>query len=100
MFIATKVGGPSEGTGNTLFRHEFLEIMIRLASSKYRESGRAASYNEALDIMLESIIPKFQRKPWQEFRDDELWKNDVDRVLKANTEPLRRLHEKMFPKYV
>ena len=39
MFIATKVGAPKEGNGNTLFRHEFLEIMIRIANSKYKETG-------------------------------------------------------------
>jgi hypothetical protein len=45
MFIATKVGSPGLKVGNTLFRHEFLEIMIRIANAKYRETGRANSYS-------------------------------------------------------
>jgi hypothetical protein len=47
LFLATKArdndkakaAPPPKGTGNTLFRHEFLEIMIRISNSKYRESN-------------------------------------------------------------
>jgi hypothetical protein len=46
MFIATKVGAPNvPGVGNVLFRHEFLEILIRIANSKYRETGQATTYS-------------------------------------------------------
>ena len=64
MFIATKVGAPQEGSGNALFRHEFLEIMIRISNAKYRETDRASSYHEALEMLLESIIKKYETKPW------------------------------------
>lgn len=60
MFIATKVGAPKEGPGNMLFRHEFLEVMIRIANAKYRdELGCATSYSQALEMMLEDIIEKY-----------------------------------------
>jgi len=99
MFIATKVGAPKEGSGNTLFRHEFLEIMIRVANCKYRESGRADSYSGSLKIMLESIIPKFSCRPWQDFRDAELWTTKIDKLLEANKDSLRAVHDDLFPKY-
>lgn len=99
MFIATKVGAPTEGTGNTLFRHEFLEIMMRISNVKYRETGRAATHHAALSMMLESIIQRFETRPWQEFRDASLWTVEVDQVLKANAGPLQKVHDRLFPKY-
>jgi len=99
MFIATKVGAPPEGTGNTLFRHEFFEIMIRIAHCKYTETDRASSYSEALGILLRSIIPKFETRPWQEFRDAELWTHEVDRVFKANLDLIHKLYDQLFPKF-
>ena len=99
MFIATKVGAPSMGTGNTLFRHEFLEILVRIAAAKYKETGRARSYSQALRMMVESIITNYETRPWQEFRDDSLWNLEVDAVFKANLDLLQKLHATVFPKY-
>lgn len=54
FFLNTKVDAPNvAGTGKTLFRFEFMEIMIRIANAKYRESGRVETYAEALEIMLD-----------------------------------------------
>jgi hypothetical protein len=72
LFVATKArdkdkaksAAPAKGTGNTLFRHEFLEIMIRIANSKYRETDRAATYSEALGMLLESVVAKHETRPW------------------------------------
>lgn len=72
LFVATKArdkekakaAAPPKGSGNTLFRHEFLEIMIRIANSKYRESGRAATHSEALSMLLESVVAKYETRPW------------------------------------
>lgn len=99
MFIATKVGAPKEGPGNTLFRHEFLEIMIRISNAKYRETKKVETYSEALSIMIKSIIEKYSTKPWQEFRDEELWSIKVDRLFKANINQLQKTYSFFFPKY-
>ena len=66
MFIATKVGAPPEGTGQALFRHEFLEILIRISNAKYRECNpkRASTFHEALSMMLDSVIEKYETRPW------------------------------------
>ena len=72
MFVATKTrdkdkakpSGPAKGNGNTLFRHEFLEIMIRISNAKYRETGRASTFSEALSMMLESVVAKYETRPW------------------------------------
>ena len=47
-----------------MFRYEFMEIMIRIANAKYKEMGRADTYAESLEMMLDSIIDKFNQKPW------------------------------------
>jgi hypothetical protein len=36
-------GNRPAGPGNTLYRHEFLEILIRIGNAKYRDTGRAKS---------------------------------------------------------
>ena len=100
MFIATKVNAVSvPGTEKILFRHEFLEIMIRISSAKYRETGRTSTCHEALKIMLEGVIEKHETKPWQEFRDETLWTHEVEAVLKANVDALQRIYDAVFPKY-
>lgn len=57
-------GNRAAGPGNTLFRHELLEILIRIANTKYRDSGIVSSPSEALEILINNIIPKFSAKPW------------------------------------
>lgn len=45
-------GNRPAGPGNTLFRHEFLEMFIRIANAKYRDTGRVKSSSEALEFLL------------------------------------------------
>ena len=100
MFIATKVGAPKEGPGNMLFRHEFLEIMIRIAKCKYIDELKVATtYSEALAIMLKDMTPKYKLLPWQEFRDESLWSTKIDILFKENLDSLEKIHEDLFPKY-
>lgn len=100
MFIATKVGARSEGPSHTLFRHEFLEILIRIARAKYiEEMGVCDTYSEALELLLKDAVSKFQFHPWQSFREQSLWNSKVDLIFKANMDTLQRIHENLFPKY-
>jgi len=52
MFIASKVGGPPGASDKQLFRYEFLELLVRIADVKYRQSGRASTCDEALKMVL------------------------------------------------
>lgn len=99
MFLATKAGAPSVGAGNALFRHEFLEILIRIANTKYRESGKADTFSEALEMMLNSVLANFKAKPWQIFRDDQLWTNEVDALFSVNLDLIQKVHESITPNY-
>ncbi len=43
--------------------------------------------------MLENIFPLSHPDPWQEFRDEELWTIDVNDILEANLEGLRKVYQ-------
>jgi len=91
MFLASKVGAPA-GTGNTLYRYEFLEVMIRISNAKFKDNpdreDRVDTFAEALEMMLDTVLEKYELKPWQAFRDQELWNNEIDAVLKVNLDHL------------
>ena len=83
-----------------LFRHEFLEIMIRIAKCKYIDELKVAeTYSEALAIMLKDMTPKYKVNPWQEFRDEMLWSTKIDTIFKSNLDQLEKVYEDLFPKY-
>ncbi len=72
LFIAANVEiiKNSENPDNQLCRFEVIEIFLRLASLKYKETGICATYSEAFEkILNEKIFPNYQPYPWQEFRD-------------------------------
>lgn len=78
---------------NALSRFEFLEIILRLAQSKYKETGICATYEEAMSKLLEEhIFPYANPDPWQEFRDELLWTIDVNDVLEVNLEGLKKVY--------
>ena len=68
-FIATNVKkrgfeGP-DSASNALCRYEFMEIMVRLGSEKYRGPGIVKTFTEAtLRLIEECIIPNFKLEPW------------------------------------
>lgn len=64
MFIATKVGSPPGASNQQLFRHEFLEILVRVANAKYRDTGRANTYTDCLDLLMKDVMTKFAPRPW------------------------------------
>lgn len=40
MFLTVKATTPPGASGNNLLRHEFLEVLIRIANAKYKETGK------------------------------------------------------------
>ena len=71
MYIAANSKAPGApvpqggaGAGNALSRSEFLEALVRIANVKYREPGLAESFNDALIMMLDSMLANFQNRPW------------------------------------
>ena len=73
-----------------LIRHEFLEILVRIAKCKYIDTGMISDDNNAralhrlvnthlLPVLQENKLPE-----WQPFRNVHLWTNDVNDLLVAN----------------
>jgi histidine ammonia-lyase len=67
IYIATNVNqNVSGGTGSQgdkdLVRYEFLEIIVRLANAKYKDSGVTFSTSEAVRKILEdNIFPNIEQ---------------------------------------
>ena len=99
MFIAAKVAAPPTISQNALVRFEFLEVLVRIANAKYKETGRAETFNDALIMVLDSIWANYPMAQWQEFRERYLWCNTIDNVYKANASALQDIHNKLFPRY-
>ena len=78
-------------------RYEFMEMVVRLASSKYIRGPKAEmSYSEAVQKFIEQDLLKHYSMPaWQEFRDKELWTKEVDSVIRLNIESINALHSEL-----
>ena len=78
---------------NGLKRFEFLEILVRLANIKYKESNICKTYADATEkLITECIMPHFTSEPWQEFRTKQLWTIDVNDLLEANQTNLEKIY--------
>ena len=101
-FIGTNViprGGPEvpNNPGNALSRFQFLEIIVRLATEKFRGPGYVETFHESVTKLLhECIFPNFHPDPWQEFRDEHLWTLDVNDIFEVNLDNLFRIYKEYF----
>jgi len=67
--------------------------MIRLAIEKYKRLGSAKTNVEALEMLIErNLKPYTGYKEWQGFREKELWTLDVNDLLQANLEKLKKVY--------
>jgi len=82
---------------NYLLRFQFLEILVRLGNEKYRGMKICETFSESLEKIIEDcIIPHYHPEPWQQFRDNDLWKLDVEDVLAANVSQLDQIYKSFF----
>lgn len=84
----------------TLWRHEFLEVLVRMAVSKYAISGSGVTAAQAVELLIEDLLSKYVPQPWQEFRDQQLWTHAVDCLFKVNSDSLALVYREMFPKTI
>lgn len=63
-FFATKFNPQPGGEGKQLFRHEFLEILLRLSKAKYFDTGLVETPVEGLEKLLDIVIDGFELSPW------------------------------------
>lgn len=95
LFIATKSGGVADLKDfpeRDLSRFEFFEIIVRMASAKYKECGKADTYTEAVRQLIENdLLPFYSVSKWQDWRENYLWTLDINDVFEANLEALKKI---------
>mmetsp|Transcript_41069 Transcript_41069/g.39584 ORF Transcript_41069/g.39584 Transcript_41069/m.39584 type:complete len:237 (+) Transcript_41069:504-1214(+) len=101
LFIATNVVleklEQEDNPDKALCRYEFYEILIRIAAAKFKDTGICPTINESLEKLLhEHVFLYASPESWQEFRDNELWKEDINDTLEANLEPLKQIYNSYF----
>jgi len=99
LFIAVNVdlegGGEDEGNPDReLCRSEFLEIIVRIASAKYKDTGRVKFLVDALSLFLKDLTSLDQAANIHQFRLKEIWTLPVDDLLRSNREGIGRVFTK------
>jgi len=78
--------------GNALVRYEFLELLVRISSAKYKD----LSFSEGFTKLLKEKIAPYDHEPWQTFRDKHLWTIEVNDILEANLKNLEKIYANYF----
>lgn len=82
---------PAEG----LIRYEFLEIIVRIANGKYRETGVTKSYADATKLLITNNLQKFDlSQPWDVWRQKVLYTCEVNDLMDPNIPGLKKVYEK------
>ena len=97
LFIATKSGISSDLKDfpeRDLARFEFYEIVVRMAGAKYKDWGKWESYSQAVKTIIEEDFMQFYSiAKWQEFREKDIWTLDVNDILSANLDALKKIYK-------
>ena len=80
---------------NALTRFEFLEILVRVAKARFLQSGEETNITRAFLRLLHAHILPMNLKliPWQEWREKELWCNEVNDELEVNIRGIKKLFD-------
>lgn len=94
-FIATNVELISldENPDRDLNRYEFFEILLRIATEKFKRPGISDKYSTAFKKLLNDHIYKYYEPimPVSDWRYKELWTLEVEDVLRLNLVGCQRL---------
>lgn len=97
IFIATNYEEEDieENDDNSLCRYEFMEIIARMAKTKYKDKGICGTVHESCKKMLtEFIIPNtIAPMEGQSFRDKQLWTLELDDLFKANKSSIKLVYK-------
>jgi len=99
IFIATKVAvkGMPDHPERDMCRFEFYESLVRIAATKFKDSGICSTYAESLKALIKQcILPNFKGYEWQGWRSKELWTMEINDILYANLDSLKRVYGHYF----
>ena len=94
LFIAVNVELEKleDNPDRDLCRYEFLEILVRIATTKYKDTKMVETHKEALSKLLEQIkansVIKFTGYA---FKKEEVWVLEVDDLLRTNIPNIRKV---------
>ena len=95
LFIAANVEVEDQrapdNPANLLCRYEFIEFLVRVARTKYKEKGDSATVADAFQQLLDKHVIPYHAEvitQWQRFREDYLLSNIVDHLVHANKKSL------------
>ena len=78
---------------NALVRFQFMEILVRIALDKYYKSGQAATYLDAVQMIMEvNIFPNLSHLVADKWRFERYINEQCDIVLKANRLLLKNIY--------
>ena len=81
-----------------MVRFKFLELLVRVAESKYKDTmnKNSAEYYAALfeKLMKEVILEHAPYEPMQNWRENELWTLEVNDVMKVNLDGIHQLYKR------
>jgi len=75
-----------------LCRHEFVEILVRIANRKYRESKRVKTYANALKCLIDDLLSDTDLCI-SSLRINKIWTLQIDDLLKGNFVSLTTIFE-------
>lgn len=98
LFIAvnTKVGKQDDHANRDreLCRSNFIEIMVRIAEAKYKETGQAQFLHEAVERLVKDILTTGQPPFIHKFRKESIWTLPIDDLLRSNREGIRKVYQR------
>jgi hypothetical protein len=50
--------------GNLLLRNDFLDVLVRIARSKYLDAGKAKNISDSVALLMQVIKENYKPHPW------------------------------------
>lgn len=82
-----------------LIRYQFLEVLVRLAITKYYKTKVCPTHEEAVfKLFEEHILPYFRKFNSNDFKWIKLWNEQCDIVIRANLRTLQEIYFRYYGK--
>ena len=70
-----------------------MEILVRIAEQKFKRTKIVETLSDAFEKLLCEHCFRYCKFPaWQDWREEILWSQDVDDVIKSNLENINEVH--------
>ena len=78
-----------------LVRYQLMEVIVRMARRKYWESKQVEKISDAIKMLLEKIVPVFNKHNiYEEWRKPRFYNEPCDVVLKHYEHVIKTIYDK------